>query len=540
MHVAPPPIAPARPLELAALVAMIVLFDVATYDAPGGMGFAALLVGLPVMALVAMRERVASRRAVLLGALLVLAAARCAWQWSAGSLVVGIGLVLAFAIALRSARSFLPELFVSSIGSAFGSFRELWNFGGSGIALARPARLARVRWLTVFVPLGLVLVFGFVFAAANPVVQRLLLAALAHLPSLAWFPSPLRFLFWGVCALAAAGLLRPVFRDVVALDSYLGPGDAMAETEELAADTRLSIARSGMLALNVLFFAYNALDAVYLWAGRAPSGVSHTDYAHGGAAWLTVALLLSTVVLGALFRGPITTDPRAKLARALAYGWAAQNMLLAAATFRRITMYVSYSGLTDLRIVGVFGTALATAGLGIVVVKLAQRRTMLWVLRRQLDALALAVALYAVTPTGWIAMRYNVARVEAAQYRPLLHLFQQKITAEAVPELLPLLDHPDTDVANGVAALLVEQEAQLERAEHESPRWSQKELSRGRALAALAAASPAIHARIAGGEAREAALARLRGVAYGINEEAEREGDERPFEWSTRRYPARY
>ncbi len=540
IQVAPPAIAPVRPVELAALVAMIVLLDLATYDAPGGAGFAALLVGLPALAFTAARERIATRRAAALGVLVALAAARCAWQWSAISSLVGMGLVLAFVVALRTARSFVPELVVSSLGSAFGSFRELWNFGGSGVALARPARLAKVRWLALLVPLGLVVVFGGVFAAANPVVARVLHAALAHLPSLAWFPSPLRVLFWGLCALAAAGILRPVTRELAGLDARLGPGEALAAVDEEAPDARITLARNGMLALNVLFVAYNALDAVYLWIGRAPEGVSHTDYAHGGAAWLTVALVMSTIVLGVLFRGPLATDPKGKVARALAYAWAGQNLVLAAGTFRRITMYVSYSGLTSLRMVGIFGTALATAGLVIAVVKLVRRRTVLWVLRRQLDAFALAVALYAVTPTGWIAMRYNVARVEAAQYRPLLHLFQQPLTAEAVPELLALTTHADPTVAAGAAALLLGEEELLALEDAAHPRWSQWEGARGHARAALSAADERLRARLPDAEARQAALAKLRGVAYGYNDEVEGPGDEAPFDWSARRYPARY
>src|SRR6185369_5809783 len=112
-------------------------------------------------------------------------------------------------------------------------------------------------------------------------------------------------------------------------------------------------------------------------------------------------------------------------------------------TFRRITMYIAYSGLTELRIVGILGTSLATLGLAIVVYKLARGRTMLWVMRRQLDALAIALAVFVATPTGAIAMHYNVARITADQYRPLLHLYEQPIRAEAIPALLPLLDHPD-------------------------------------------------------------------------------------------------
>jgi hypothetical protein len=293
-----------------------------------------------------------------------------------------------------------------------------------------------------------------------------------------------------------------------------------------------------MIGLNALFLGYNALDAVYLWAGRAPAGVSHTDYAHAGAAWLTAALVLSTIVLGSLYRGAILVDPKAKLARVLAYLWAGQNFVLAAGTFRRITMYVSYSGLTELRILGIFGTALATVGLAIVVMRVALRRTMLWVLRRQLDAFALALAIFVASPTSWIAMRYNVARIGAGQYRPLLHLFQQRITPEAVPAMMPLLDHEDPMVREGVAARLVQVQTQSDMEATQTERWAEYEISWVRARRALREAAPRIDALVP--HDHQAALGRLRGTAYGINEEVEQEGDDAPYDFRTRRYSPRY
>jgi hypothetical protein len=292
-----------------------------------------------------------------------------------------------------------------------------------------------------------------------------------------------------------------------------------------------------MLALNALFLGYNALDAVYLWGGRAPSGVTHTEYAHAGTAWLTVAFVLATIVLGALFRGPIEHHAAGRLARRLAYAWAGQNLILAAGTFRRITMYIAYSGLTELRIVGILGASLATLGLAIMVGKLARRRTMLWVMRRQLDALAIAVVVYVVAPTGDIAMRYNVARIEADQYRPLLHLYEQPIRAEAIPALLPLLHHPDPAVRQGVAVILDARRAPLRANEDMAASWMDFELARSSALDALDGAAADL-AQVMPTD-RQGADARLRGVAYGINDEVERTGDEGPFDWRTRHYAPR-
>lgn len=67
--------------------------------------------------------------------------------------------------------------------------------------------------------------------------------------------------------------------------------------------------------------------------------------------------------------------------------------------------------------------------------------------------------------------------------------------------------------------------------------WLDFELSRHRALGALDDA--AAHLSEVMPRDPQLATARLRGVAYGINGEDERAGDEGPFDWRTRRYAPR-
>jgi hypothetical protein len=528
---------PARLPELAALLAIVALADMALYQGAGGAGLAMLFAGIPATLFLTASARGVSRRFAAIAALLALVAGRCLWQSGAGVTTLGVAMLLPFAIALRTSRSFLPELAASALHSAWGAVRQLGGFGAALTRFLPRGRISRASWAAVYIPAGLVVVFGAIFAAANPVIQAWLGRAVGLLDGLAGGPSPQRFMFWGVCAIAAAGLLRPVIRTIAGLDARLGVAHVSAPTDLAPEASRIALARNVMLALNVLFLGYNALDAVYLWGGHAPSGVTHTEYAHAGTAWLTVAFVLSTIVLGALFRGPIEHDARGKLARGLAYAWAGQNFLLAAGTFRRITMYIAYSGLTELRILGIFGTSLATLGLAIVVCKLVRRRTMLWVMRRQLDALAIAVAVFAVAPTDHLAMHYNVARIAADQYRPLLHLYEQPLRPETVPALLPLLDHPDPVVREGVAVLIAAQRDRLQAADARATSWLDFELARHRALGALDDAAAHI-ARVMPID-RDAARARLRGVAYGLNDELEHEGDEVPFDWRTRSYSPR-
>jgi hypothetical protein len=530
----PPPV---RPIQLVALIAIIVLADLALYQGDGGAGLALLFTGVPAILFATAAARVVSRRFAVIAAILALIAGRCFWQSSPGTTALGMAMLLPFAIALETSQSFLPELIASALGSLWGSVRQLGAFAGAVGRLSRPVRSLRASWAAICIPAGLVAVFGAIFAAANPVIQGWLASLVDLVDGAGWAPSPVRFVFWAACAVAAAGLLRPAIRSFAGLDARLGVAHVAPSSDTAPAASRLALARNGMIALNALFLGYNALDAIYLWGGHIPSGVTHTEYAHAGTAWLSIAFVLSTIVLGAMFRGPIEQHARGRLARGLAYLWAGQNFLLAAGTFRRVQMYIAYGGLTQLRIVGIFGTTLATLGLAIVVYKLARRRTMVWVLRRQLDALALAVAVFIVMPTDYLAMRYNVARIAADQYRPLLHLYEQPIRAEAVPPLLALLDHPDSVVREGVAVIVAAQRDRLRIAEARTDSWLDFELARHRALVALDDAAP--HLAEVMPRDTGAAKARLRGVAYGINDEVERAGDEGPFDWRTRRYEPR-
>ena len=250
-----------------------------------------------------------------------------------------------------------------------------------------------------------------------------------------------------------------------------------------------------------------------------PQGIGHTEYAHRGASWLTVALLLATVVLGFIFRGSVATDPRAKWHFRLAYLWAAQNLVLAAGTFRRIQMYVDFSGLTQLRILGIFGTALVVVALGLIMLKLSRRENMTWLLRRQLDALGIAAILFVAAPTHALCMQFNVGRIERGEYRPLLHLFEQTITAEAVPALIPLLDHSDISIRRGAADLLEQQAKLLHEEDAKAIRWTEWSMSRKNALRALATNDAKIQALAPHTEASQ-----LRGIASEVNGQPEEGG----------------
>jgi hypothetical protein len=282
----------------------------------------------------------------------------------------------------------------------------------------------------------------------------------------------------------------------------LARGGEAAEAIGEATPVALAVSRNALVMLNLLFLAYNALDAAYLWSGSPPAGMRTQQYAHAGAFWLTVALVMLTAVVGVMFRAALAHDGRAASARTLAYVWCTQGAVLAAGTYRRIAIHIAKSGLSDLRIVGILGTTRVATGVVLVAWKLRERRTFTWLVRRQLDAFALTAALYAVVPTHLASAHVNVARIGAGEYRPAMHMFRQAASEESVAAVLPLLDHSDVRIRQGVAAILEEERERLRAGEPAA--WRERSFAATRAIAVLDAAGPKIAATLGNVDRRDA------------------------------------
>ncbi len=508
----PPPL---RLRELAGLLGVALAVDIALWNGEwfgsGGIGAAIMLVVVPLIALVVARKTRRTARLFVLGALLVGCAVRAAVAPNAGSVLSGLALVFAFVVALRMRKTYVPEL----VASVFSSIDRSPSRVGATFAGVRNAyaktRMGRFSVLPVVVPLGVAAAFLGVFALANPMVEHAVTAGWAAFARVVGFPHPLRIGLWAATLIVGATLLRPACHKTLAPEAAVTTGEATG--------TNVQIARNTLLLLNVMFAGYNVLDAACLWAGVPPKGTTTQIYAHQGAAWLTVALAMLTVVVGYLFRGALAHDPKAKLARILSYVWMGQGLVLALGTYRRIGMHISYSGLSDLRVVGILGTTLVVGGMALVLTKLIRTRSFGWLVRRQLDAFAATFVLYAIFPTHLVSAHVNVARIEQGEYRPVLHMFRQASETESATALLPLLHHQDARVRQGTAALLTQKREQLESSLGQETSFRQRDLSAQRTLDALQNARPDIDAAL-GSASTKGARAVLYDLSNAANEGA--------------------
>lgn len=487
---------PARLREIAAAIGLVITADLALWRgkdlAPGGYSAALFFAIVPIVLLLAARARRLTIRLGVVGALLAAIAVRCAYAPTTGTVLLGIFGVFVLAITMRSRAAALTDVGGSFVATFTTIPQRLQAFFGGVMARLGAKRDGTNESGTIAVPVLLVATFIGIFALANPIVAK----GLGFLTN-ATFPSFGRIVTAISLAFGAILLVRPALFRSKRVEAADTTGESTARG--------LRMSRNALVPLNVVFFAYNALDAAYLYAGAPPPGMTERQYAHQGAAWLTVGLVVLNAVVGFMFRGALAHDERAKRTRILAYVWLGQGFVLALGTFRRLSIHITTSGLSNFRILGIFGTGLVTFGLVLVALKLTRRRSFTWLLRRQLDALVIAGLGFSLLPTHRVSAPVNVSRAMAHEYQSLVNVEEQAAEAESAAALLPLLEHDDERIRRGVAALLLNERDALRVRTRASLRWADGDLATAGALRDLEKATPKLEA-VLGDVERPAAI----------------------------------
>ncbi len=467
---------PLRLLDLLTLLLAVVIADGFLYHEVGGTGYALAILSWTFLFWITAPVR-RLRPAVILCLLLnLILAAGLLWNAGFWSVVAPFTLLFGMAVITRSRHDHLLDgILVSAASAAFSPLRlaghGLFVLGGLRRRREAVSQGALRYALPLSAALFIILVFGWIFSEANPVVSYWVGWFFEKLWDLVEeiLPDIPRLFLWGFTASLAAGLIKP-FLAAPALcekETQETPEAASSFTETLALTALFSLA-----AAVTVFLFYNLLDAVYLW-GKAslPEGMTFSQYARKGAGWLTFALFLSTAVIGAASSQALRADRKRGWIVGLSWAWIALDLLLALGALRRIHLYVGYNGLTPLRMTGVFGVFIVTAGLAVMGMKIAAGRNFVWIVRRYVVVFLAGVSVYAVVPEEMISSGYNTRIVMRGNPAPLVWLFEEhtwlgrrRIDPEGLPPLTPLLDHPDPVIARGVAAYLEEERERLELA----------------------------------------------------------------------------
>lgn len=294
------------------------------------------------------------------------------------------------------------------------------------------------NWL---LPIGLSLVFIFLFAQANPIITQWL--DKIHWRTLAEYLSVPRALFWLFIACGCWALIRPKIRQRKSVNKYdYFPKHEFTLTALLFNERSIL---TSLILFNGLFFIQNALDVAFLWSGAAalPQGMTYAQYAHQGAYPLIATALLAAVFVLIAFK-PGSATERMPVIRTLVYGWVGQNVFLVGSSIMRLAGYIEEYSLTYLRVAALIWMVLVALGLILIVTRIHLQKSNRWLVN--INSLALYATLYlcCFVNFGGIIANHNIKHSRevtgSGAYLDTYYL-ETEIGVDAIPALLWFEQH---------------------------------------------------------------------------------------------------
>lgn len=366
--------------------------------------------------------RSAPTQRIMAGATL-LGAFSVTWQGTfMAKFVYWLSFILLIGYAQRRELRFLLFAFLLGAGSIFsapvGGLRE-WS-RTSGRKQWWPAVMHWGRLIVLPSLLGII--FFALYTAANTEFASFfepLGQWLDGLLDLEWAPRRLLHLIWG--ALLVGALVWPApFGGFFTKVEDQQPDNLQRRRRKwlgFVSFSTLALKRyywSAILSLgllNGLLLLLNLTDLRYVWmdlSEKSPQQLS--QYVHEGTYVLILSILVAMLVLLAFFYRNLNFYPDNHLLKQLAYVWIAQNAVLALSVGIRNWRYLTQYGLTHRRIGVLIFLALVLYGLWTVYGKIAHRRSMFFLLRKNAWSLFVCLLLPATVNWDLVITRYNLWR----------------------------------------------------------------------------------------------------------------------------------
>ncbi|MFT5527598.1 MAG: hypothetical protein ACI9HK_005580, partial [Pirellulaceae bacterium] len=320
--------------ELVALLALVVICDVVIYRGYGFAGFALLFAATPMLFAFGVYRPQHSGYVWLVGFMMLAAAGKLLWCGSELLVGCGFSLLVTFAMVVSGQIPYVGEVVVFGSQSILAGFEGLGHYVRSISRTPSPAM--RVPWLSFLLPLIIGTIFSALFVLANPDLLASVSVQLEKFSEMlrAWIvelaPHPTELIFWCAMIWVFVGLLRPIVRSSSSTsdDSTVGVRPvSQTSREQTGAYAAYAPYRNTLIAVIVLFAVYLVFEFKTLWFRVFEEGFYYSGYAHNGAAWLTVALALATLLLSLIFQRRVLADPRIGTLRRLAWLWSLQNFV---------------------------------------------------------------------------------------------------------------------------------------------------------------------------------------------------------------------
>lgn len=396
-----------------------------------GLGLNLILVAIPATLAAYAAARAAGRRArpwtLAWGvgglALLTIPALRDAGWPTFLALVGAVGLA---SLALHGGRTWRavvlgPIGLFESVGSGIG-----WGLRGLREMLDGSRGRAAVVLRTTAVAVGLLVVFGALFAGADAAFADLLGALMPDFDSVA--DGPARVAFFAVGLLGALAAARTAAAPLRWDRLEPRPGRPRGRMEWALP----------LIVLNLLFAAFNAVQLAVLFGGYekvlSETGLSYAEYARQGFWQLLWATLLTLAVIGLALRWAPRGGARDRtLVRAVLGTLCLLTLIVVASALRRMDLYVDAYGLTRLRI----SVAAMELWLGLVIV-LIMAAGVLGARRLPLPRAVAASAAAGVLAFGLMSPDARVAEQNVQRYERTQKIdigYLDGLSADAVPAL---------------------------------------------------------------------------------------------------------
>ncbi|MCE3016534.1 MAG: DUF4153 domain-containing protein [Pirellula sp.] len=442
---------------------------------------------------------------------------RSFWQWNDGLWLSALALAAAFSLTVQHVFPWIEQLFLFLIGAPFRSSEPIGRAVNAIRVVDR--RYFGSRWAEWIVPIAIGSVFIWIFLQANPDTLKLSLEWLSTLSDrwAGWLGSHFfaQLLGWIVVGVLILGwIVPPTLRFNFEEHSKATYQSAVDKPAFPQADSHFRMAENTLVALCFLFVIYLISELNHFWFREIPDGFPYSAYAHRGAAWLTFALAVATVVLSVIFQPEMQSHPKNSRLRGWAWCWSFLNLLLALSVYNRMWIYVEFNGMTRMRILAYFGITCVLIGFLLVVAKIIQNKSFGWLIQRQLMTLMIFWIAHSCTPQDWIAYTWNRQSILQGDLKPSVQITVHTLSSDGFTSIVPLVDCENEIIREGVRAMLAQRFLASSSIETTEGDWRNWRLSEDHMRSSLQKVQAKMQPYLSDPTERNNAIEKFRSFAY--------------------------
>ncbi len=304
----------------------------------------------------------------------------------------------------------------------FGPFRNI-GILSDGLREQLPFNRFFYYIKITIVPLAIVLLFLFLYSAANEIVASYTDHFFKYIGNVFKTLSTERILFFAFSFLCVGAILVAPRNFEKAIQSIPPLFKIIERKKKKRGDFKphqngmvnlkkeFRIAQISLIGLNVLIFFVNAIDISTVWmVNPAAEQIHLKTFVHQGTYILIISILIAMSLVVVFFRKNINFFPKNKSLKVLSYAWIIQNAVMVISVFIRNYTYIQWHGLAYKRIGVIVFLLLTLFGLFTMYQKVLLKHSLKYLISR--NSLAVYLALLICCGINWdvVITKYNLGK----------------------------------------------------------------------------------------------------------------------------------